>query len=520
MEANVLYVAYASRLLSKQGRNYCVTRKELLAVVTFLQHFRPYLIGSLFTIRTDHSALMWLQNFKQPEGQLARWLEKLQEFQFTIVHRPGRAHANADALSRQPVRHCSKMCPDASPHVVNSVTNLVMGYSCDELQQAQAEDKVIGKLLQAKQADCRPSVAYSTGETLEYRHLLQHWDQLLIQDGLLWRIFAQPQEGSSWRQLVVPQNFRADVLKHLHEGVTGGHLDQDKTLHKLWERFYWPGHFNDVRDWCQTRGACAKRKSPPTSGRAPMQTITAGYPTQVMAVDLLGPLPESKNGKSYVLVVGDYYSKWMEALPVPNQEVPTVVEKLVDEVFLRFSPPEQLHSDQGHQFESALIAEICKLLQIRKTRTTPYHPQCDGLVERFNRTLLSMMATCAEGHPFDWEQQLRKVCMAYNTSVQSSTGFTPFYLMFGRQARLPVDIIYGTGAPEGESRDVSTYVSLLRRRMSEAFEIVRRNVSKHHQYQKVLYDEKVHGKPFEPEDWVWLHSPVIPRESSRKLHHP
>ena len=252
------------------------------------------------------------------------------------------------------------------------------------------------------------------------------------------------------------------------------------------------------------------------------ETITAGYPTQVMAMDLLGPLPESNNGNSYVLVVGDYYSKWMEALSVPNQEAPTVVEKLVDEIFLRFSPPEQLHSDQGRQFESVLIAEVCKLLQIRKTQTTPYHPQCDGLVERFNRTLLSMLATCAEGHPFDWEQQLQKVCMAYNTSVQSSTGFTPFYLMFGRQARLPVDIIYGTGAPEGESRDVSTYVASLKRRISEAFEIVRRNayVSKHHQYQKTLYDEKVHSKPYKPGDWVWLHSPVIPRGNSRKLYRP
>lgn len=110
--------------------------------------------------------------------------------------------------------------------------------------------------------------------------------------------------------------------------------------------------------------------------------------------------------------------------------------------------------------------------------------------------------------------------MAYNTSVQSSTGFTPFYLMFGHQARLPVNIIYGTGAPEGESRDVSTYVASLKRRMVEAFEIVRRNVSKHHQHQKMLYDEKVHGKPYEPGDWVWLHSPVVPRGNSRKLHCP
>ena len=91
----------------------------------------------------------------------------------------------------------------------------------------------------------------------------------------------------------------------------------------------------------------------------------------------------------------------MEALPVPNQEASKVAEKLVDEVFLRFSPPEQLHSDQGQQFESNLVMEVCKLLHINKTRTTPYHPQCDGLVERFNRTLLHMLATCTEDHPGD-----------------------------------------------------------------------------------------------------------------------
>ena len=121
------------------------------------------------------------------------------------------------------------MCPDTSPHIVNSVTNSVMEYSHDELQQAQAEDKMMGKLLQAKQTNCRLSVAHFTGETFEYRCLLQQWNQLLIQNGFLWHIFAQPQEGSSWRQLVVPQKFHVDVLKHLHEGVTGGHLGFTQT---------------------------------------------------------------------------------------------------------------------------------------------------------------------------------------------------------------------------------------------------------------------------------------------------
>ena len=149
----------------------------------------------------------------------------------------------------------------------------------------------------------------------------------------------------------------------------------------------------------------------------------------MIAVDLVGLLPETPNGNSYILVVGDYFTCWMEALPIPNQEATTVASKLVDEIFLRFSILEQLHSDQGAQFESQLMSEVCNLLHIHKTRTTPYHPQRDGLVERFNRTLLNMLGTCASDHPFNWEQYIRKVCI--------STGYTSFYLMFGRQARLP-----------------------------------------------------------------------------------
>ena len=152
---------------------------------------------------------------------------------------------------------------------------------------------------------------------------------------------------------------------------------------------------------------------------------------QVVSVDILGPLPESEAGNSYVLVAGDHFTKWMEAYAIPNQEAITVARKLTDEMFCRFSPPEQLHSDQGRQFESDLIKHICKILNVQKTRTSPYHPQCDGLVERFNRTLLHMLATTTREHPFDWEDQIRKVCMAYNTSVQASTGYTPFFMMFG-----------------------------------------------------------------------------------------
>ena len=295
-------------------------------------------------------------------------------------------------------------------------------------------------------------------------------------------------------------------------------MGQDKTLHRLKERFYWPGHYNDVRDWCQTCATCVSRKSPSQTPKSPLGTISAAYPTQIMAVDLVGPFPESDSGNSYIMVVGDYFSRWMEAFPIPNQEASTVAERLVDEVFLRFSAPEQLHSDQGRQFESKLMAEVCKLLQIHKTRTTPYHPQSDGLVEKFNRTMLAMLATCAKDNPLDWERHVRKVCMAYNTSVQASTGYTPFFLMFGRQARIPVDVIYGT--PNNTTQSPNEYAATLGKQMSQAFALARKHSEAKHVRQKEIYDRKVHGKPYQKGDYVWLHSPMGKREASKKLYHP
>jgi len=237
-----------------------------------------------------------------------------------------------------------------------------------------------------------------------------------------------------------------------------------------------------------------------------------------MAVDLVGPFPESDSGNSYIMVVADYFSRWMEAFPIPNQEASTVAEKLVDEIFLRFSAPEQLHSDQGRQFKSQLMAEVCKLLQIHKTRTTPYHPQSDGLVERFNRTMLAMLSTCAKGNPLDWERHVRKVCMAYNTSVQASTGYTPFFLMFGRQARIPVDVMYAV--PNSTPQSPNEYAATLGKQMGQAFTLARKHSLTKHERQKEIYDKKVHGKPYQKGDHVWLHSPMGKREPSKKLYHP
>ena len=321
----------------------------------------------------------------------------------------------------------------------------------ENLQWKQRHDPHIEPVLRAREANVKPSADSIKALSVQSHKLFQLWDQLTIVDGLLFRQYVRPDSNKVLPQLVVPTSMRESVLQDVHEGAIGGHLGEDKTLACVKEIYYWPGHYTDVRDWCKTCLNCAARKSSPQKPRAPLQHVTAGSPMQVVVADIVGPFPESLAGNSYVLVVGDYFTRWVEAYPIANQEAVTVARKLTDEFFFRFSLPEQLHSDQGRQFESEVVAEVCKLLGIRKTHTTPYHPQSDGFIEGFNRTLLSVLAALATDHPFEWESHLRPVCMAYNTSVHPTTGYIPFYLMFGRQVRMPIEVMYGYGTQPDSS---------------------------------------------------------------------
>ena len=157
---------------------------------------------------------------------------------------------------------------------------------------------------------------------------------------------------------------------------------------------------------------------------------------QMVATDIMGPFPNSANGNKYILVASGYFTRWVEAYAIPNQEALTVARKLTDHMFCRFGLPEQLHSDMGAQFESKVIKEMSNVLHIRKTHTTPYHPQSDGLVERLNRTIQNMLTASINGQVDEWESYLPKVCLAYNTSKHAATGYTPFLLMFGRHSHM------------------------------------------------------------------------------------
>ena len=288
----------------------------------------------------------------------------------------------------------------------------------------QLEDPVIGPVLQAKNKSKQPTDDNLSSYSRHTRRLFQIWEQLVVIDNKLYRRFLHQSTNMTHLQLVLPRCKQDVILQEMHEGILGGHLGVDKTLGRLHERYYWPGYHDQVVSYCATCPQCEQRKTPRVN-QAPLNSIKVGSPMQPVAVDILGPFPETENGNRYILCVADYFTRWSEAFAIPNQEVSTVAKVLTQEVFFRFSPPEQLHSDQGKQFESQLLLEVCKLLGIAKSRTTPYHPQSDGVVERFNRTLLSMLATAAKDYPFDWQSHLRPLCMAYNTKCSTHYRFLP-----------------------------------------------------------------------------------------------
>ena len=209
-------------------------------------------------------------------------------------------------------------------------------FSPETFRMTQLDDPSVGLVLRALELNEKPNSIMLQGQSREVRKLVQLWEQLELHNGLLYRKYENADSDNGFLQLVVLAKYHNDILQALHAGIAGGHLGQDKTLSRLKERFYWPGHWNDVNHWCRTCGICASRKTPSPKQRAELHPVKAGYPMQIVATDILGPLPLIPNGNSYLLVAADYFTRWVEAYPIPNQEAITVATKQTNELFFDF----------------------------------------------------------------------------------------------------------------------------------------------------------------------------------------
>lgn len=236
-----------------------------------------------------------------------------------------------------------------------------------------------------------------------------------------------------------------------------------------------------------------------------MRSYNVGAPFERIAMDVAGPFPVTDQGNKYILVVMDYFSKWPEAYAIPNQEAETVARVVTDNWISRFGVPLELHSDQGRNFESRVFRKVCELLGIRKTRTTPLHPQSDGMVERFNGTMECHLAKVVQSNQRDWDRRLPLFLLAYRGAIHEATGQTPARVVFGKELRLPADLMFGS--PTEESSTVEDYAEQLREQLKEVHNLVRHKLQIATDRAKARYDVRANSAGFQEGDQVWLYNP-------------
>lgn len=312
-------------------------------------------------------------------------------------------------------------------------------------------------------------------------------------------------------QLIAPRRLWKELLEATHDSKFSGHLGVKKVLSKLKVNFYWFRMKEYVRLWVQKCTVCGARKSPNKKSRAPLGKYIVGAPMDRVATDITGPFPISERGYRYILVVQDQFSKWVEAYPIKDQSAETVAHVLVYEFFSRLGLPIELHSDQGSNFGSELFREICKVLDIHKTRTSPYHPSGNGMVEAFNKTLLNMISAYVNDNQKDWDLHLPLLTSAYRSCAHDSSGLSPNQIMLGREVHQPISLVYGFPGLTNHSVSPVDYVCDLWNKMSDIQEYVRMHLGIAAEKQKRDYDTRVSSKSYAVGDLVYY------LDSSRKI---
>lgn len=413
-DGSVRPITFASRSLQPHEKNYGITELEGLGVVWAVKHFRPYLYGHPCDVYTDHEALKSLLNTPQPSGKLARWGMAIQELDLKIYHRSGRHNANADALSRSPLPNSGN---DPTPFGIVSAVAVEVK---DKLPLAQRQDEELSSIITYLETGVLPS-----DEKLA-RELALAYSQYLLQDDVLYRV-----ESDSTLRVIPPKSTREHLFQQAHGGRFGAHLSDVKVHSELRRHYWWPGMRKDITGWTRGCIVCATH----VTGRAtrcPLTPIPVSGPFDRVGVDVI-QFPRSRRGNQYAVVFVDYLTKWPEVFAVPDQTAATIANLLVENIISRHGVPAEILSDRGKSFLSGLMKEVEKVLGFHKANTSAYHPQTDGLVERFNRTLTAMLAKTVEKGGQDWDEHLPFVLFAYRATQQQSTQESPFFLVYGRE---------------------------------------------------------------------------------------
>lgn len=445
-------IAYASRTLNNAERNYSATELECLAVLWGIRKMRGYVEGYHFQVITDHQSLRWLQKLESPTGRLGRWAFELQTYDFEIKYRKGVLNKVADALSRQPA------------------VAIIRKKRCQWYQ------RLWQTAIDAPHET--PDLRIEKGKL--YKHILHNLD------------FKEIAANDQWKECV-PKEERGKILERYHDAPTAGHLGTAKTISRIAQNYYWPGMFREITRYVQSCQNCLAHKAVQNRPFGTLHPTIIERPWQQVTIDLVGPLPRSNKGHTWLLNMQDRFTKWTEIRPLRRATATDVLQHITKAIVLRHGCPEEVLSDNGTQLKSAKLSSEIQKMGIRHRFTPAYAPQCNP-VERTNRTIKTMIAQYVKKRHRTWDEHLDEIQFAYNTATHEATGYTPAYLNHGRELRRPHE-------PEG--RGSGTTPHSLQKRLEDAYELVRIQLARAFQRQERHYN--LRRRDWRPQigDWVW-----------------
>ena len=561
-------LGYAAKKLNKSQANYSSGKGELCAIVEMVKHFRYHLQYGRFILRTDNSAARALKDSNDPTGMLARWRQRLAAFTFDAYHRAGTKHGNADGLSRidfltynseddndpfdektdrqyifsldrgtarfnqSQITMADRQLTYAGSRPVfvqdgrqyvcqlstltedSLGTTSDMSWSPEYTRQVQEEDDDINRVREWVRTGEKPATAVRAEASEDLKSYINILESLHFDDYGVLRYrkhFNHPRGGEPYSREVVilPNTTLKDAVKAIHE--RHGHLGVDNTLTEAARHVHGNGLRAKVSEVCSSCLVCQSKGGKPHKQDFHLQPARQGYPFQSINCDIVGPLPKSRQQHEYLLTVQCMFTRWMEAFPLRRPTALEVAMKLSREVFPRFGFPSIIKVDNGTHFKNHVIDEMTKSLGIKVIFSPPYHPQSNP-VERQHRTLKSILTSIllssSKRRPAMWEDYLPAALFAVRTMVCKPTGYTPYKLLFGREAGSDLDILFGSPPDRKDYPDKQSYVQAMEDQFQKAFRYAKENISTTIRRSRRYYFNQP-ARTFKPGEKVWLLTPII-----------
>jgi transposase InsO family protein len=465
-------VAYCSRQLNHAESKYSITELELLALLFAVKQFRCYLYGRQFKVYTDHRALKWLLSLTDPSSRLTRWSIKLADYDFVVEPRANSRMRHANALSR----------------CVNTVTGEYV--LTREVMKAEQDQDPMCQIYKAREE-------FWVDET----ELLYH------------------KEEGNHLCVVVPKSLVATVLKCYHELPFTAHQGIARTIAAIKRKYWREALSKDVREYINACEACAERKTGKRATAPLGDSLEANEFLEVVSLDVVGPLPVTDNGNRYLLTFVDHFTRFCEAIPIPTQETEVIAREFVTRIITQFGVPRKLLTDRGASFTSALMKKTCRLLKIQMLQTSSYNAQANGVCERMHKLLVDMISHFVNKDARNWDRYVPYAVMAYRATPHCTVKYSPYYLVYGRELRLPIEDDW---RPQSKTQvdpetDYETHVPELAGRLQEAQEEARRQSKLSHDKAKKYYDKGTRDVQLKKGDRVYLHNPIAKRSRARKV---